>query len=82
MRRLAVLSLLALAVAIVPARNGPTWYGAHNITNFSTRDFESSLSSAMGQAGSAMSATPRSSGSSGFSSGGSFSGGCGSGGSW
>ena len=61
-------------------RETPVWFhGGHSTParSFSTRGFESSLSSAMSRAGGGMTATPRSSGSSG---GGGFSGGGGGGG--
>lgn len=59
----------------------PSWYVGvgHGTDNFSTVHFQESLQSAMSDAGQSMAATPRSSGSGGFSGGG-FSGGGGGGG--
>lgn len=60
----------------------PTWYvgSSRNMHAFSTVSFHNSLNSAMTQASQSMAATPRSSGSSGFSGGGSSGGGGGGGG--
>lgn len=63
------------------AEEGPRWFtGRGSVGRLSTTDFESSLSSAMSQAGQAMASAPRSSGSSGSGGGGSSGGGGGGGG--